>query len=178
MNKFQKVIIVLSCFFGLIVLMTVLSQFSWFPKAVNVQSPEQVTPAAELDKAKVSPLFQSGSYHLQGEKGKVGLLSPGGYKVNTPNKYMWHIWKQDEDEPLTGKKFRVEAVSVATGEKRQVLLQGNALVGEMNWPGAGPINGADTGFPVLMRFDNPGLWRLDAFIDERAVGSITVEVKS
>ncbi len=29
----------------------------------------------------------------------------------------------------------------------------------------------------MMRFDNPGVWRLDAFIDERAVGSITVEVK-
>ncbi|NOU90428.1 hypothetical protein GC102_32515 [Paenibacillus sp. LMG 31460] len=175
MNKFRKVIVVLSCFIGLIVLIALLSQFSWFPKAVKVQSPEQVAPAAELDKAKVSPLFQSGSYHLQGEKGKIGLLSPGGYKVNTPNKYMWHIWKQGE--PLTGKKFRVEAVSAATGEKRQVLLQDNALVGEMNWPGTAPMNGADAGFPTLMRFDDAGVWRLDAFIDERAVGSITVEVK-
>ncbi|NRF89907.1 hypothetical protein HQN89_02490 [Paenibacillus frigoriresistens] len=175
MNKFRKVIVVLSCFVGLIVLMTVLSQFSWFPKAVNVQTPVQVTPSAELDNAKVSPLFQSGSYQLQGEKGKIGLLSPGGYRVNTPNKYMWHIWKQEE--PLTGKKFRVEAVSVATGEKRQVLLQNNALVGEMNWPGTAPINEADAEFPVLMRFGDPELWRLDAFIDERAVGSITVEVK-
>ncbi|KQX54419.1 hypothetical protein [Paenibacillus sp. Root444D2] len=175
MIKFRKVIVVLGCFVGLIVLMTVLSQFSWFPKAVKVQSPEQLTSAAELDKAKVSPLFQSGSYHLQGEKGKIGLLSPGGYKVNTPNKYMWHIWKQGE--PLQGKKFRVEAVSVETGEKRQVLLQDNALVGEMNWPGTVPINGADAGFPALMRFDDAGVWRLNAFIDERAVGSITVEVK-
>ncbi|MDQ0872569.1 hypothetical protein QFZ77_001228 [Paenibacillus sp. V4I3] len=175
MYKFRKVIVVLSCFVGLIVLITVLSQFSWFPKAVNVQSGEQVTPVAEMDKAEVSPVFQSGSYQLQGEKGKIGLLSPGGYKVNMPNKYMWHIWKQGE--PLTGKKFRVEAVSVTTGEKKQVLLQNNALVGEMNWPGKVPMNGADAGFPAMMRFDNPGVWRLDAFIDERAVGSITVEVK-
>ncbi|MGO4269049.1 hypothetical protein AB4Z22_04255 [Paenibacillus sp. TAF58] len=175
MIKLRKVIVVLSCFVGLIVLITVLSQFSWFPKAVNVQSPGQVTPTAKLDDAKVSPLFQSGSYHLQGEKGKIGLLSPGGYKVNTPNKYMWHIWKQGE--PLQGNKFRVEAVSVATGEKRQVLLLNGALVGEMNWPGTVPMNGADAGFPTLMRFDDAGVWRLNAFIDESAVGSITVEVK-
>ena len=34
------------------------------------------------------------------------------------------------------------------------------------------MNEADAGFPSQMRFDNPGVWRLDAFIDERAVGSI------
>lgn len=57
MNKFRKVIVVLSCFGGLIVLITVLSQFSWFPKAVQVQSVEKITPSAELDKTKVSPIF-------------------------------------------------------------------------------------------------------------------------
>ncbi len=82
MNKFRKVTVVLSCFVGLIVLITVLSQCSWFPKAVHVQSGEQVMPAAEMDKAKVSPVFKSGSMYLQGEKGKIGILGrPGGGDV-------------------------------------------------------------------------------------------------
>ncbi|WP_261303105.1 hypothetical protein [Paenibacillus andongensis] len=51
------------------------------------------------------------------------------------------------------------------------------MVGEINWPGGGPQNGADSAFSTMMRFDDSGLWRLDAFIDERPVGSITVEAK-
>ncbi|KRF38567.1 hypothetical protein [Paenibacillus sp. Soil787] len=176
MQKFRKVIVVLSCFVGLIALITVLSQFSWFPRAVNVQSPEKVTPAAELDKVKVSPVFKSGSIYLQGEQGKVGILiRQGVYKAKEPSFCVWHLWNQGD--PYTGKKFRVEAVSVISGVKNPALLDRFALVEEINFPGGGPQNGADTVFSTMMRFDKPGLWRLDAFIDERAVGSITVEVK-
>jgi hypothetical protein len=176
MNRLRKVTIVFSCLVGLIALITVLSLFSWFPKAVNVQSPEQVSPAAELDKTKVSPIFKSGSIYLQGEQGKIGILGrQGGYKAKEPSICVWHLWNQGD--PFTGKKFRVEAVSIINGEKKPALLDRFALFEEINWPGGGPQNGADTVFSTMMRFDNPGLWRLDAFIDERAVGSITVEVK-
>lgn len=177
MNGFRKVTIVLSWLVGLIVLITVLSQFSWFPKAVSVQSTEKASQSAEMDRIKASPFFKSSSMYLQGEQGKIGILGRpgGGYKAKEPSVCVWHLWNQGD--PFTGKKFRVEAVSEISGVKNPALLDRFALVEEINLPRGGQQNGADMVFSTMMRFDTPGMWRLDAFIDERAVGSVTVEVK-
>jgi hypothetical protein len=39
----------------------------------------------------VSPTFKSGNYILRGVEGRIGILAPGGFKSNAPNKYMWHF---------------------------------------------------------------------------------------
>jgi signal peptidase I len=121
-----------------------------------------------------SPTFQSGSYQMQGVKGKLGIIA-AAFKVGVSNKYMWHFW--GTKETLTG-SFKVEALRVATGQKKQTLMTNGSMVWEY---GAGPVvsslNGADASLPSMMMLEDPGLWRLDAFISGRFFGSIFVEVK-
>jgi hypothetical protein len=128
--------------------------------------------------AQVSPLFKSGVYMLQGLEGKIGILAPGGFIANKPNKYMWHFWGTNEE--LARKPFKVEAIDLKTGEKHQVLLQGmgtpdKKLVWEYSELG-GPNNGADAHIPSGMELPHPGKWSLDAYLGGKLFGSIVVDV--
>ncbi|MCR2805774.1 DUF4871 domain-containing protein [Paenibacillus soyae] len=122
-----------------------------------------------LDKDwKVSPLFESGSYTMIGEEGRIGFIYDDGEAVrfypNKEQKYMWHVWGQSEEiqDALT-----VLATSQETGEKVTVI---NAIsIG-------GPNNGADGHAPSMMSLPSAGLWRLDAYVGEKLYGHIVVEV--
>jgi signal peptidase I len=121
-----------------------------------------------------SPTFQSGSYRIQGVKGKLGIIA-APFKVGASNKYMWHFWGTKEE--LSG-KFRVEAVQVKNGQKKPALtLNGSTVWEYTGGPSVEAMNGADASLPSSMMLGDPGLWRLDAFIGGNFFGSIYVEVK-
>lgn len=132
---------------------------------------KQVEKKSEVQ---VSPLFKSGSYNLQGVEGKIGILAPGGFVANKPNKYMWHFWGTKEE--LAQTPFKVEAIDLNTGEKHQVLLVGSGTVWEYNYGLGGPNNGADAHLPSSMKLPHSGKWQLDAYLGGNLFGSIVINV--
>lgn len=121
-----------------------------------------------IDEWKVSPTFESGSYTMIGEEGKIGFIYDDGEVVrfypNKKQKYMWHIWGKPEEINGT---LTVVGTSKETGETVNVIKARSI---------GGPNNGADGHSPSLMTLPSTGLWRLDAYIGEKLFGSIIVEV--
>lgn len=117
--------------------------------------------------AEVSPKFVSEGIEMQGVEGKIGILGPE-FVANQANKHMWHFWGSKAG--LDG-KFKVDAINIKSGEKiNPFIIYTPISLG-------GPNNGADAHLPSSMKLPKPGIWQLNAYIDEKLFGSINVEVK-
>ena len=98
---------------------------------------------------KESEIFKSGGYEMIGEQGKIGFI--------------WHLWGK---ERLSGKTaFKVIATSK---EKEEITI----FEGELG----GPNNGADAHIPSMLKLPAPGMWKLDAYVEEELFGTIFVKV--
>lgn len=104
---------------------------------------------------------------MQGIEGKIGILGPE-FVANQANKHMWHLWGSKAD--LDG-KFKVDAINIKSGEKI------NPFIIDIPISLGGPNNGADAHLPSSMKLPKPGIWQLNAYIDEKLFGIINVEVK-
>ncbi|WP_342601090.1 hypothetical protein MHB48_08835 [Psychrobacillus sp. FSL H8-0483] len=117
-----------------------------------------------------SPLFESGSYTMIGEEGRLGFLyddrEVDRFYPNKTQKYMWHFWG-NEDE-LIG-DFEV----LGTHENSNEEL---IIVPKIGNPFLSPNNGADQHFPTNMMLPKSGMWKLDAYIGDRLFGSVYVKV--
>ncbi|MBD3107714.1 hypothetical protein IEO70_04980 [Bacillus sp. AGMB 02131] len=115
---------------------------------------------------KESEIFESGGYEMIGEEGKIGFIYDSEVTKFYPDKeqkYMWHLWGK---ERLSGKTaFKVVATSK---EKEEIII----LEGELG----GPNNGADAHTPSMLKLPEPGMWKLDAYVEEELFGTIFVEV--
>ena len=135
------------------------------------------TAAKNVD-AKISPIFKSGNYTLQGVEGKIGILAPGGFISNKPNKFMWHFWGTKEELALT--PFKVEAIDLRTGEKHQVLIEGMGTANQKyvwEYDNLGVNNSTEAlKIPSGMQFPHPGKWKLDAYLGGNLFGNIVVDV--
>ncbi|MDQ0888926.1 hypothetical protein QFZ81_004014 [Paenibacillus sp. V4I9] len=127
----------------------------------------------------VSPLFKSGNYQLQGIEGTIGILAPGGFIANKPNKYMWHFWGTKEE--LAQTPFKVEAVDLKTGKKQQVLLENMGTGNKKYVWGFDNLGGTNKQgdalqIPSGMEFSHAGKWSLNAYLGEKLFGSVVVDV--
>ncbi|WP_027409839.1 hypothetical protein [Anoxybacteroides tepidamans] len=117
---------------------------------------------------KESPLFQSGSYTMLGENGRLGFIYDDSetmkFYPNKPQKYMWHFWGKDEE-------FDGDLKVMATHEK-----DGKQVTVLKGVPFAGPHNGADRHVPSTMSLPESGMWRLDAYIGDKLFGSVYIKV--
>lgn len=117
---------------------------------------------------KVSFLFNSGSYTMIGQEGRVGFIYDDAeldrFYPDKKQKYMWHFW--GEPEELQG-SLKVTGTSKKTGQQITVFEKSHL---------GGPNNGADAHNPSLMSLPSSGLWKLDVFINEIFFDSIIVEV--
>ncbi|GIP38186.1 hypothetical protein J31TS4_14660 [Paenibacillus sp. J31TS4] len=134
-------------------------------------------PVLENHEWKVSPLFKSDSYTMIGEEGKIGFIYDDGEVVrfypNKEQKYMWHFWAQtpQETQKLFGKKVKIIGVSKQTGEKVNVIEGGIGI------PNTAIKDNDKVGrMPSTMSLPSKGLWRLEAYVDEKLFGSVVVEV--
>ncbi|MFC4408955.1 hypothetical protein ACFOZY_00755 [Chungangia koreensis] len=151
---------------GLILIFTVI--YSLVIAGCNDE--EAIKEEVIQDNWKESPLFESGSYTMIGEEGRVGFIYEGSevdkFYPNKTQKYMWHFWG-NEDE-LIG-DFEV----LGTHENSDEEL---VIVSKTNNTSLSPNNGADQHFPTNMMLPKSGLWKLDAYIGERLFGSVYVKV--
>ena len=119
---------------------------------------------------KESSLFESGSYTMIGEEGRLGFLYNDSevdrFYPNKTQKYMWHFWG-NEDE-LIGD---IKVLGTHENSNEEIIVvprKENAFLS--------PNNGADQHSPTNMMLPKSGMWKLDAYIGDRLFGSVYVKV--
>ncbi|WP_226579785.1 DUF4871 domain-containing protein [Halobacillus litoralis] len=112
---------------------------------------------------KETETFESGSYTMLGQKGKIGFIK-ASFSAQEEQKYMWHFWGDDEE--LKG-SFRVEGKQEETG-RTITVVEADGL--------GGPNNGADAHIPSIMSLPDSGKWHLDAYVGDQLFGTITINV--
>lgn len=100
---------------------------------------------------------------MVGIPNKMAVIS--GFNIT--DKYMWHFW--GDEKTLNQGAFKVIATHQITGKTESVL--------SISRIGYVPNNGADAHVPSNMTFSEPGLWKLDAYIDDTLFSSIVIDVK-
>lgn len=130
---------------------------------------------------KVSPMFKSGAYTMIGQENRLGFIYDDNevtrFYPGKMQKYMWHFWGNtpEETKQLFGQKLKIIGVSEETGEKINVF-EGGTGVPNPNVQPPIPDNDKVARAPSLMSLPSKGLWRLDAFIDDKLYGSVVVQV--
>ncbi|WP_144028245.1 DUF4871 domain-containing protein [Paenibacillus ferrarius] len=126
---------------------------------------------------KVSSMFKTDDYMLIGEQRKIGFIYNDSEVVRLypgkKQKYMWHFWADtpEETQKLFGEKVKIIGVSKQTGEKVTVFEGGIGI------PNTAIKDNEKVGkMPTTMSLPSKGLWRLEAYIDEKLFGSVVVEV--
>lgn len=119
-------------------------------------------------KWKESALFESGGYTMIGEAGKIGFIYDDNevtrFYPNKEQKYMWHLW--GDKEKLQG-DFKVIANHESNVEPI-TLLDRHTL--------GGSNNGADQHIPTMMSLPESGMWKLDAYVNDKLHGTVFVKV--
>ncbi|WP_226536466.1 DUF4871 domain-containing protein [Fictibacillus halophilus] len=113
-----------------------------------------------------SPVFESGSYKMIGEKNKIGFIyDPDVERIylKKETKYMWHVWGKD----VANQNLRVEGISENDSEPLHLF--------EAKLSGT-PHNGADAVTPSSISLPKPGIWKLDAYVDEKLFGTVYINV--
>jgi hypothetical protein len=132
-------------------------------------STNETEEKSDGNEAKVSPMFEAGSYTMIGEKGRIGFIFDGSevtrFKPNREQKYMWHFW--GEPEELEG-KLKVIGTSANTGEEVTVFEAAGL---------GGPNNGADAHTPSSMSLPSIGIWELNAYVGGKLFGTVVVECR-
>lgn len=118
-----------------------------------------------------SPLFETGSYTMIGEEGRLGFIYDDSevtrFYPNKVQKYMWHFW--GEEEEFTGD---LKVVATHEGNEKQIiLLEGKEL-------SSSAYNGADHVVPSNMSLPKSGMWKLNAYIGGKQFGTIFLKVYS
>ncbi|NQX66122.1 hypothetical protein HQN90_08290 [Paenibacillus alba] len=126
---------------------------------------------------KVSSMFKNDNFILLGEQGKIGFIYDDNEVVRfypgKKQKYMWHFWAEtpQETQNLFGKKVKIIGVSKKTGEKV------NVFEGSIGIPNTAIKDNDKVGrMPSMMILPSKGLWRLEAYVEEKLFGSVVVEV--
>ena len=116
-----------------------------------------------------SDLFESGPYTMIGEENELGFIFDDKEVVkfypDKTNKYMWHFWGTEEE--LDG-NLKVIGTHKEPGNVVTVIENQPIAVGEHN--------GADAAVPTQMSLPKSGMWKLDAFIDDKLHGSVYIRV--
>ncbi|WP_224076283.1 DUF4871 domain-containing protein [Planococcus chinensis] len=125
----------------------------------------------KTDKSKwqESPLFESGPYTMIGVEGRTGFIYDGSeasrFYENKTQKYMWHFWGSQAE--LTG-TFKVVGVHENSIEEIVVVPEMDSR--------PSPNNGADHHIPTSMELPEKGMWKLTAVFNDKAIGTLYVEV--
>jgi len=132
-----------------------------------MEKTEETIAINEPTNWKESSLFESESFTMIGEEGRMGFIYDDSevtrFYPNKTQKYMWHFWGEDEE-------FDGELKIVGTHEtEEQVTILESDSVGGAN-------HGAERHLPSNFSLPTSGMWKLDAYFDNDLFGSIYVRV--
>lgn len=114
---------------------------------------------------KEATYFKAENYTMLGEENKVGFILNENEDLvaNKQNKYMWHLWGNEDFEE---KDFKVTGVNLDTNDEETLVTSTIA----------GPNNGADAHVPSIMNFPSEGVWELSVFVGGELFEKMSVEV--
>ncbi|KOP69653.1 hypothetical protein AMS59_22265 [Lysinibacillus sp. FJAT-14745] len=115
-----------------------------------------------------SEYFNSENLSLIGEPQLLGFTHSKEEKivVSQTGKYGWHFWGESVK---SGDFLRVKGTHQLTGKEVELVSNAKLL---------GPNSGADNHAPTNMTFRTGGMWKLNAYIDGKLLGSVYVKVEN
>ncbi|WP_313799902.1 hypothetical protein [Cytobacillus sp.] len=116
------------------------------------------------------------SYLLRGVKGKAVYVDTGDIKAGEPYKTRW-LFYGEELEGNTDQMIKLVAVQKDTGQKEILHHSVNGEIGDQRSIDIMDAIHAQTSLHVVMNIPAPGMWRIDAYIENKYITSIVVEVK-
>lgn len=116
------------------------------------------------------------SYLLRGVKGKAVFVDTGEMKTGEPYKTRW-LFYGEELEGDTGQTIKLVAVQKDTGQKEILHHSVNGEIGDQQSKDIMDAIHAQSSLHVVMNIPAPGIWRIDAYIEDKYLTSIVVEVK-
>lgn len=117
----------------------------------------------------VSPTFPLFSMTMRGEEGDLAIVD-APFQAKQQQRYSWFFWK--EPQSLFGKPFQVNGINWKSG-KSYLLYEGAIGVPNRNMGSMSRAARAVSMFSLPTK----GLWKLEAVIDGKPVGSVIVEVR-
>lgn len=156
----KYITLIISC-----IILLLISGCNW----VDEEKAIALTKTEKLEERwKQSSLFESGGYTMIGEEGRLGFIYDDSkvlrFYPNKTQKYMWHFWGVDQE--LDG---RLKVIATNQDDGEQVILTETVRL-------TGPINGADGSHHTLMSLPKIGMWKMNAYIENKLFGTIYVEV--
>src|SRR5690625_3278821 len=114
---------------------------------------------------KEASYFETENFTMIGLENKVGFILSENQNLlaNQPNKYMWHLWG---NEDFVEKDFKVTGVNLDTNDEEDIFTSTIS----------GPHNGADAHVPSILDFPSEGTWELSVFVGGEIFEKISVEV--
>ncbi|WP_152667696.1 hypothetical protein [Aneurinibacillus tyrosinisolvens] len=142
-----------------------------------------MTASNKADEWKVSPVFtipkpgpdgKDVPYGLQGVNNKFAIVD-GPVIAGAKNKQLVHIWggTPEKTEQLFNKSVKVIGTSKETG-KVVTAFEGAIGVPNENIIKPPHYYSEAVGYLIL---PSKGIWKLDAYVDNKSFGSIVIEVK-
>jgi hypothetical protein len=114
-----------------------------------------------------SPLFESGSDTMIGEKGRLGFSYDDGeilrFYPDKTQKYIWYFW--GEEQEFDG---ALKFIGTHENDEKQKVVYGGDFY-KAN-------NGADRQVHTSMNLPKSGMWRLDAYVGDKLFGTVFVKV--
>jgi hypothetical protein len=117
----------------------------------------------------VSPTFTMFNTTLRGNPEQIGVTA-GAMEAGVSGQYQWYFWNQEQS--LFGQPFQVMATNRKSA-KQHLVFEGNIALPNRR-PGMGPPRVIRT--PSTFSLPTKGIWRLEAVVDGRKLGSVVVEV--
>jgi hypothetical protein len=132
---------------------------------LNVAESTDWTASPTFDLPYTSNDGEQHKYVLTGEKGRAGFIEGPLIVAKQMNKYMWFFWGSQEE--LTGRFY---VMAVKEGSHREI---GIYSVGQLG----GPYLSANAHIPSSMELPEKGMWRMNAYINNKLFSSIYVKVE-
>lgn len=123
----------------------------------------------------LTPTFITEGSEMRGIKGKIGFLNLK-LQADVSEKVLWHFWGQPDDISGT---FRLEGTHLLSGKKTPLLVDNNTkeMVWESPYAYTQPNLGAIKSMPSSLLFEEPGIWKLNVYIDGKNFAKLIVEVE-
>lgn len=137
-------------------------------KVQNINNSEVGISDFKCENWTLSSTFKLEELTFQGIKDQVAFILPPSIKAGETQKFMWHVWSDNEPKNLT--------VIAKDKDNHKLIypLTNSAGTTFSTISLGGKINGADAATPSMMTFPSPGLWCLQTYVDDKPYGQIVI----
>ncbi|QED46996.1 DUF4871 domain-containing protein [Cytobacillus dafuensis] len=144
------------------------------PNSQNTKIEDKQKDGEEKISYNLTPTFITEGHEMRGIEGRIGFLNLK-FKAKESQKVLWHFW--GEENEISG-TFKLEGTHLLSGKKTPLLVNLNTheKIYESIQPYTQANLGAIKSMPSTLLFEEPGVWQLNVFIDNKHFAELVVEV--